>query len=258
METVTSADGSTIAYDLIGDGSPIILLAGALCTRGTTRPLADALGAQVRVINPDRRGRGDSTDASGDPWAVEREIEDVAALIEAAGGSASLYGHSSGAGLALQCAAAGLPVDRLVLHDAPYNVDAESAPDSQAFLAELVTLLRDGRDIDAVALFLGGLGMPEDVARASAEQLQGVAPSLAYDSAAMGDADGGLVPTAVLPSVTVPTMALAGGADHAFMIDVARTLASGLPNATFVHLEGQSHDASPDVVAPPILEFIGS
>jgi pimeloyl-ACP methyl ester carboxylesterase len=258
METVTSADGSTIAYDLIGDGSPIILLAGALCTRATTRPLADELGAHVRVINPDRRGRGDSTDASGDPWALEREIEDVAALIEATGGSASLYGHSSGAGLALQCAAAGLPVDRLVMHDAPYNVDAESAPGSQAYLAELVTLLRDGRDVDAVALFLGGFGMPEDVARASAEQLQSVAPSLAYDSAAMGDAVGGLVPLSVLPSVTVPTMVLAGGADHAFMIDIGRTLVSELPDATFVHLEGQSHDAPAEVVAPPILEFLDS
>ena len=85
-----------------------------------------------------------------------------------------------------------------------------------------------------------------------------MAPSLAYDSAAMGDADGGLVPTSVLPSVTVPTMAMAGGADHAFMIDVARMLAAGLPNAAFAHLEGQSHDASPDVVAPPILEFLAS
>lgn len=258
MDTITSPDGSVIAYDVIGDGPPIITLAGALCTRGVTRPLADALGSRVRAVNPDRRGRGDSSDASGEPWALQREIEDVAALIDAVGGSASLYGHSSGAGLALQCAAAGLAVDRLALHDAPYNVDPTSAPDSLNFYGELLDLLRTERNLDAVALFLGGVGMPDEVAREAAAGMQDVAPSLAYDSAAMGDADGGLVPTSLLPSVRCPTLVLAGGADHTFMVDVAQALTSGLPQATFVHLEGQSHDAPPEVVAPPVLEFLAS
>jgi pimeloyl-ACP methyl ester carboxylesterase len=256
MDTIVSSDRSAIAYDLIGDGPPVVLLAGALCTRGVTRPLAEALSAGARVLNPDRRGRGDSTDASGDPWALEREIEDVDALIKAAGGTASLYGHSSGAGLALQCAVAGLPVERLVLHDAPYNVDPASGAESREFLEKLLALLRDERHVDAIALFLGGMGMPEEVAREAAAGLQDVAPSLAYDSAAMGDAEGGLVPEALLSSVRVPTLVLAGGADHPFMLDVARILASGLPEATFVHLEGQSHDAPADVVAPPILDFL--
>ena len=258
MDITASTDGSAIAYDTIGDGPPIVLLAGALCTRGVTRPLADALGTRVRVLNPDRRGRGDSTDASGDPWTLEREIEDVAALIQVAGGTASLYGHSSGAGLALQCAAAGLPVERLVLHDAPYNTDPASGPESREFYEQLLPLLREERHVDAVALFLGGMGMPEEVAREAATGLQDVAPSLAYDSAAMGDADGGLVPEARLSSVPVPTLVLAGGTDHPFMVDVARILASGIPQATFVHLEGQSHDAPAEVVAPPILEFLVS
>src|SRR5688500_13214305 len=186
MDFTTSNDGSAIAYDTIGDGPPIVLLAGALCTRGVTRPLADALGTQVRVLNPDRRGRGDSTDASGDPWTLEREIEDVAALIQAAGGTASLYGHSSGAGLALQCAAAAVPVDRLVLYVPPYNTGPASGPESREFYEQLLPLLRETRHVDAVALFLGGMGMPEEVAREAATGLQDVAPPLAYDSAAMG------------------------------------------------------------------------
>ena len=122
---VSSADGTSLAFDRLGEGPPIVLVTGALASRALMRPTAEALAAHLTVINYDRRGRGDSGDTT--PYAIEREIEDLEALIAEAGGSASLYGHSSGAGLALHATAAGLPVDRLILHDAPYGTDDERA-----------------------------------------------------------------------------------------------------------------------------------
>ena len=111
---VTSADGTRIAFDRLGEGPPVVIVSGLFCVRQTTQALAEELAQVFSVINYDRRGRGDSSDTP--PYAVEREIEDLGALIEAAGGSAFVYGHSSGAGLALNAAAAGLPITRLVLH----------------------------------------------------------------------------------------------------------------------------------------------
>ena len=101
METALSADGTRLAYDRLGDGPPVILIGGATCTRGITAPLAEALSTQCTVINFDRRARGDSDDRSGAPYEQQRETEDLAALIEIAGGHAALYGHSSGAAVAL-------------------------------------------------------------------------------------------------------------------------------------------------------------
>jgi pimeloyl-ACP methyl ester carboxylesterase len=121
METTTSADGSTIAFDRLGQGPAVVLLPGATCTRGATAPLAQALAEHLTVLNVDRRGRGDSDDRSGaPPWELAREVEDVAAVVAAAGGTASVYGHSSGAALAMHAAAAGIGVERLVMHDAPF------------------------------------------------------------------------------------------------------------------------------------------
>ena len=119
MTTVTSADGTTIAYDRLGDGPPVVVVGGALADRAVLAATAEALAAHRTVLNYDRRGRGDSGDTA--PYAVAREVEDLAALLAAAGGSAALYGHSSGAALALHAAAAGLPIERLVMHEAPYG-----------------------------------------------------------------------------------------------------------------------------------------
>jgi len=115
---VTSADGTQIAFDRFGQGSPVVVVSGIFCDRQTTQELAEQLAQQFSVINYDRRGRGDSGDTA--PYAVEREVEDLGALIAEAGGTASVYGHSSGAGLALNAAASGLPITRLVLHEPPY------------------------------------------------------------------------------------------------------------------------------------------
>lgn len=262
METTTSADGSTIAFDRLGAGPAVVLLPGATCTRGITAPLAQALAEHLTVLNVDRRGRGDSDDLSGAPWDLAREIEDVAAVVEAAGGTAAVYGHSSGAALALHAAAAGIGVDRLVMHDAPYALPG-SEPVAQEWDATLHGLLSAGRGADAVAAFLRKVGVPAPVVEGMRDAphwpaMVAVAPTLAYDSAAIGDRYGGQVPQALLARVDLPALVVVGGADHAFMVDVAHALVAGLPDARLAQLEGQGHDASPEVVAPPVVSFLRS
>src|SRR5437016_12168291 len=142
FETVTSADGTVIAFDRYGDGPPVIMTVGAFNTRSQTEPLARALAARLTVLNYDRRGRGDSGDTA--PYAVEREIDDIAALIQQAGGSASVFGHSSGATLALK-AAADLPITHLVLYEPPFNTDDTYPPLPAGFTGELADLVAAGR-----------------------------------------------------------------------------------------------------------------
>ena len=148
MDTVASADGTMIAFDRYGDGSPVIMTVGAFNTRSQTEPLARALAPRFTALNYDRRGRGDSGDTA--PYSVEREIDDIAALIVAAGGSASVFGHSSGATLALKAAASSLPITHLVLYEPPFNTD-ETYPALPAdFARELAELVSAGRRGDAV------------------------------------------------------------------------------------------------------------
>ncbi len=261
MDTVTSADGTTIAFDRLGSGPPLIILPGATCTRGVPRLLAEALSEHLMVLNVDRRGRGDSTDlASPPPYAVEREIEDVAALVQAAGGRAAVYGHSSGAALAMHAAASDIGVTRLVMHDVPYNL-AGSEQHGLDWDARLHGLLDDDRPGDAIAAFMEMVGMPEQMIDGMRQgptwpAMEAVAPSLAYDSAAMGDRDGGTIPFDLLPRVTVPTLVVVGGADYGFMIDVAHQVADALPEARFEHLPGAGHDAGPEIVVPHLLPFL--
>ena len=262
METARSADGTTLVFDRHGDsGPPLVLVAGATCTRHVLAPLAEALASHLTAVTYDRRGRGDSDDLSDPPpWRVEREVEDLAALAEAVGGPVDLYGHSSGAALAAHAVAAGVPVRRLVLHDAPYSTPG-GEPDSIAWEARLHALLAEGRRGDAVAEFLALVGMPGEMvtgmrAGPAWPAMEAVAPSLAYDSAAMGDREGAPVPTDLLASITVPTLVLVGGADHGFMVDVARRMVDALPDATFEQMVGASHDAGPDVVVPRLLPFL--
>ena len=261
METTTSNDGTTLAYDHLGDGPPVILLAGATCTRGVNFLLAQALSEHFTVLNLDRRGRGSSDDVSGaPPYDPEREVEDVAALITAAGGTAAVYGHSSGAAVALHAATADIGVTRLVLHDAPFNLPG-TEQHGRDWDAHLTSLLAAGRHGDAIAAFMALVGMPPTMV----EQMRGspnwsameaVAPTLGYDSAAMGDRDGGLVPTEEIARIDVPTLVLVGGADHSFMIDVAHLLVAGIADARLEHLVGAGHDVGPEIVVPALLPFL--
>jgi hypothetical protein len=260
-ETVASADGTSIAYEVFGAGPLLIAVCGATCDRALMRSTAQALGRHFTTVNYDRRGRGDSGDTL--PYAVDREIEDIAALIDRIGGPAHLYGHSSGAGLVLHAVAAGLPVDQFVLHDPPYSPDDESSRDGARRYGQTIrSLLAQDRRADALETFCRLTGMPEEVIdgmRGSHRwaELTALAPTLAYDSAVMGDLEsGGAVPEDVVVRVPRPGLVLVGGASPPFMMEVGRRLAHLLPEGRLHVVEGHGHVVPPDVLAPVVAEHL--
>ena len=255
---VNSADGTPIAFDVLGDdGPPVVIVSGMFCDRRTTRDLAEHLARTCRVVNYDRRGRGESGDSA--PYAVEREIEDLGALIAAVGGAAAVYGHSSGAGLALLAAGARLPVTRLVLHEPPYGPDDEESRRSARELATGVeAALADGRPPDAIRLFLADAGLPPEVVdgMAADPDMQAVAGTMPHDLAVMGDHDGGTIPEDVARSLDVPTLVIAGGESPDFFRDTATRLAELVPAARLTVLDGHDHGAPAEVVAPAVAAFL--
>ena len=202
---VTSTDGTRIAYDRLGDGPPVVVVSGIFCDRRTTQGLAERRAEHHTVYNYDRRGRGDSGHTP--PYAVEREVEDIAALIAEAGGTASVYGHSSGAGLALHAAASELPITRLVLHEPPYGADDEDSKRSARDLAEDVRVaLEEDRRADAIALFFESAGMPPEMIEPMSVDpgMQSIAPTMVHDFEIMGDATaGGTIPEENLTNYNV-------------------------------------------------------
>src|SRR5918996_4610574 len=190
MDTVTSSDGTRIAFDRLGDGPPIVLVCGQSTDRSSNAPLAALLAEHFAVFNYDRRGRGDSGDTL--PYAVEREIEDIGALIGEAGGSASVFGVSSGAALALEAAAAGLAIDKLALWEPPYIVEGRPRPpaDTARIYTELVAAGRRGEAVEYFMANVVGLP-PEFVAEAKKAPWwpaqEALAHTLAYDATIMGD-----------------------------------------------------------------------
>lgn len=258
METVTSADGTTIAFDRYGDGPALILVGGAFQHRafGPEAVLARLLSAEHGVVQYDRRGRGDSTDTP--PYAVEREVEDIAALIEASGGRAGLFGMSSGAVLALEAAANGLPVDKLAMYEPPFSFEQAAGVGANATYAEeLRSLLAEGRRGDAAAHAMRYFGAPPEMIDGIRQApvwplFEAVAPTLLYDATIMGDAS---IPTERAASVAVPALVLAGGASPDWMRDAAAAMADALPGGRLRTLEGQTHEVDPEVLAPVLLEF---
>jgi pimeloyl-ACP methyl ester carboxylesterase len=254
---VTSIDGTAIALDRLGDGSPLVVIGGLLCDRGTTRPLAEQLAIRFSVINYDRRGRGSSGNTL--PYTVEREIEDLAALIPAVGGEAAVYGHSSGAGLALRAAADGLPITRLVLHEPPYGPDDEHSRQEARQLAEAVRAAVEGEDrARAIELFFTAAGMPTDMIEGMSQDpsLQALAATMPYDFEVMGDFDGGTIPEAHVRRITLPTLVLSGGNSPEFFTSTAVRIAELLPRGDHHVLRGQDHAAAAEAVAPVITEFL--
>jgi pimeloyl-ACP methyl ester carboxylesterase len=256
---VQSSDGTEIAYERSGTGSPIILIGGAFNDRSTAAPLAAQLAPHFTVFTYDRRGRGDSGDTA--PYAVAREVEDLAALIAEAGGTVALYGLSSGAILALEAAAGGLPVTRLALFEPPYTV-ADSRPRPSATLpAELAELTRAGRGDDAVALFLTRLvGLPPEAVAQMRQApmwpgLVKLAHTLVYDTAVSGD---GTLPAGRLAAVTVPALLINSNGSPDWLHVAAHAVVDTLPDARHRTLEGQFHSVEPEVLAPVIVEFVGA
>jgi pimeloyl-ACP methyl ester carboxylesterase len=263
MDTVTSHDGTTIAYDRQGEGPALIVVDGALSVHsaGGKSELAKLLAPRLTVYGYDRRGRGGSGDTL--PYAVDREVEDIEALIDDAGGSAYLYGHSSGASLAMLAAVnLGGKVSKLAMYEAPYNDEPEAQQSWAEYLKGLTGALADGRRGDAVALFMRYVGTPADQVdglRAAPfwPSMEAVAPTMAYDHAAIqGPANS--VPTEVAARVTVPALVMSGGASFPFMRVTARALSEAMPRAELRTLDGQTHEVNPGALAPVLLEFFTS
>ncbi|MEV6104276.1 alpha/beta hydrolase [Streptomyces sp. NPDC051940] len=258
MHKIESADGTVIAFDQIGSGPPLIIVAGASCDRSVDAALADELARHMTVLNYDRRGRGDSGDTQ--PYAVAREIDDIRALTDAAGGSASLLGLSSGAVLAARAAADGVPVDRLIMWEPPFSLDDEARRRTSEYAARLGGLLAENRRGDALALFMSLVGMPEEVIegmRHSPHFQQGLAlaHTLAYDAAVMGD---GSIPEDTLTRIQAPTLLLAGSRSPAFLCAAAERAAAAIPDARQAVLADQDHNVAPDVIAPVVARFTGT
>jgi pimeloyl-ACP methyl ester carboxylesterase len=259
MKTARSADGTDLAFDELGDGPPIIMIVGAFNDRSTTAPLAAALAPRFTVLNYDRRGRGDSGNTS--PYAVQREIEDLDALIAVAGGQAAVFGYSSGAVLALKAAAAGSAITKLALYEPPFLVD-DSRPRPPADLADqLAELIAAGRRGDAVELYqLKGVGLPQEVVIQLRQApfrpgLEAIAHTLVYDAAITGDLS---LPTELAASVAQPTLVLDGGDSWGFLRSAAAALAAALPNGQRRTLAGQTHDINPDATASALTEVLAS
>ena len=183
-------------------------------------------------------------------------------MLADAGGTASVYGHSSGAGLVLHAAARGLPIDRLVLHEPPYGLGGEEElRDAREYARRLRAVLAEGRNGDAVELFMTTVGMPPELVRQQRAEpwwprLEALAPSLAYDSAVMGDVDGGAIPAGLLGAAAMPATVLGGGASPEWMLEAGRRMAAAMPRGRFQVLEGQDHNVDPSVLAPVLTELL--
>jgi pimeloyl-ACP methyl ester carboxylesterase len=251
MQHITSKDGTPIAYEKVGQGPALILVGGALNDHtavASGMPLAKRLAANFTVYSYDRRGRGESGDTK--PYAIEREVEDIAALITNAGGSVYAYGMSSGGALALEATRRGLAIQKLAMYEPPF------VGQSDEYLAQLQKLTAAKRSSDAVKLFLQTIGMPGFLIGVLQltpmwPKLKKLAPSLVYDAMIMGD--GTIPPAAQLAQVTVPTLVMTGPTHR--MREAAHTLVSGLPNARQQVLEGQTHNVKPSALAPALATF---
>jgi pimeloyl-ACP methyl ester carboxylesterase len=250
VDTTTSADGTRIAHEVVGAGPPVVIVTGAFCDRASPEPLARLLSAQFRVVTYDRRGRGDSGDTP--PYAVAREIDDLVSVIDAAGGDVMIYGHSSGAILALEAAAAGARISRLAVYEPPYVSRSEPA------VAERIRALAASGDRSGAAeAFLRLTGMPDEIvamiqASPGWPHMLGLAHTLPYDLAITGDAT---VPVARFSKISIPTLVANGGASPDEMRRGAATLAAALPGAQHVTCEGQGHAVDHRAVAPLLIDF---
>jgi pimeloyl-ACP methyl ester carboxylesterase len=263
MNTVISQDGTTIAYDRSGDGPALILVGGAFQYRAfdpRTGQLAELLAPHFTVYHYDRRGRGDSGDTA--PYAIEREIEDVAALVEEAGGSAYLFGMSSGAPLALDAVAHALPITKLAVYEAPFIVDDSRPPVHEEYLSRLTEFVSTGQRGDAVTLFLTeAVGVPAEYVAPMRDTpmwagFEAVAHTLPYDGAIMdGTQSGEALPAQRWASVKIPTLVADGGASGPAMHSAAQALADLLPDARRHTLVGEEHAVDPAILAPVLIDF---
>jgi pimeloyl-ACP methyl ester carboxylesterase len=259
-DTVRSSDGTTIAFDRSGDGPPLVLVGGALSDRSAGASLATHLADRFTVVAYDRRGRGDSGDTP--PYAVDREVDDLLALIVDAGGSAFVFGHSSGAALALEAAGGGLPIARLALYEPPFIVDDSRPEVPRDYVTRVEELVAAERRGDAVEYFMTvAVGVPADMVaqmRSSPmwTSMEALAHTIVYDGVVMSDAmAGNPQPLQRWTSVTIPTLVMDGGASPEWQRNSVRALVDVLPNVRHRTLEGQDHGPAEEVLAPVLIEF---
>jgi thioesterase domain-containing protein len=266
VSSVTSRDGTLIAYERGGKGPAVIMVGGGLLDpmtgragRAENEPLAVELARHFTVYNYDRRGRADSGDTP--PYDVAREIEDIEALIAEAGGAAHLYGLSSGGALALEATAAGLAVDRLAVYDAPYSVGEEASRLWANYVEQVTEALADGRRGAAIELFMRVAGASDqDIAGAKGSAmwpaLEGIAHTLAYDAACLGD---GRPPVARLAKIAQPVLvATSDQGTGGFFADAGDAVAAAVPHAERLTIEAQGHVADPKAVAPVLERFFAA
>ncbi|KQX44450.1 hydrolase [Streptomyces sp. Root63] len=263
--TVVSSDGTPIAFEQSGSGPTVILVSSALADRSDTKKLAGLLAPHFTVVNYDRRGRG----ASGNnaDYTVRREIDDIAALIEHAGGIASVFGSSSGAVLALRAAAAGLNIKRLALYEPPFSVAPSDFGPPRDFARHIDGLIAEDRRSEAVKTFMTkAQGMPAFMVGSMRlmpgvwSNLKAMAHTLPYDIAVMGDTQQGKPLTAEMWSpATAPTLVMTGSKSPDGFQSAARAVTEVLPDADHHTLQGLNHGAvvmAPKKLAPKLIEFL--
>jgi pimeloyl-ACP methyl ester carboxylesterase len=269
MKKVTSRDGTSIAYEQLGSGPPVVLVDGAFCGRGfgPMPALAALLAPRFTVFHYDRRGRGDSGDTQ--PYAVDREVEDLAAVAQAAGAPVFLYGCSSGAALAVRGAASGLlKVRKLALYEAPFALDGTHRPQPADFREQLAALVAAGKRDDAVKLFMRVVGAPGFAIFMMRlmpnvwPKLRAVAHTLPYDFKVLGETQtGGPMPAELrekLQAISPPALTMAGSKSPQWMHHAAKQMAQTLQAASFRVIPGQDHNVAAKAAGPALTEFFSS
>jgi pimeloyl-ACP methyl ester carboxylesterase len=256
MGTTRSPDGTVIAFDRVGSGPPLILVDAAAGFRafGPMGALAEHLRSRFTVFTYDRRGRGDSTDTP--PYAVDRELEDIQALIDVAGGSAFVHGFSSGAVLALHAAARGLAIDKLTLLEPALEIDRDPSAEPDPLVAEVADLVAAGRRGDAFVRFNESIGVPEEFIEGMREgpewaALEALAHTLVYDMTITSSFTADMLPT-----INIPTLVVTSEVTDDRLQRWARAVVEALPDATHRSLPGEWHGVAPDVLAPVLEEFL--
>jgi len=264
MNTVQSKDGTTIAFDRSGAGPALVLVDGALCHRrfGPMRSMAKLLKPHFTVFTFDRRGRGESTNTT--PYSVDREVEDIAALVQEAGGSAYVFGTSSGAALALEAAARLNSIKKLALYEAPFFFDEAHPPRPDDYLAKMTALIEVDRRADALKLFMRTVGTPAifvNLMRFTPiwPKLKRVAHTLPYDLTILSDTRAGRpLSRERWASVTMPVLAAVGGKRPLWWQKAMRELSDVLPNAQHLMLPGQTHMVKASVLVPVLVNFFAN
>jgi pimeloyl-ACP methyl ester carboxylesterase len=264
MYTVASADGTRIAYDRYGEGPALILVGGAMSYRKFKKfeQIATALSEHCTVINYDRRGRGDSGEAG--PVSVQHEVDDIAALIDAAGGRASLWGWSSGGAVALRAAAADVGVEKLAVYETPFKTDPDAKHPTDDYGARLEQIVAEGNPVRAAKHFMrNAIGMPRPLVAAMTlmpmfKTFAANGLTLPFDYAALGDHNmhGTPLQAEEWATVTCPTLVVYGAKTYPVLKHASLALADVLPDATLRELPGQNHDVSAGAIVPVLTEFV--